>query len=182
MTAHRTSLSRRIRKGVRAAFLLGLAASVACRAPTRPSATEGFGVVTGDWDGQAWHGLGYAVVENGSLQLFGRWQDPRYHYDEWVIVTTPFSGPGTYDIDVARGRLMKLVGGDAGSVKDVRGVLDIQEHDAASRTLRGTFTLASPDAQDRPSRFDNGRFEVVVYDRSSAVPRMPCRQFLGCVD
>ena len=177
MIAGGTTHYPRARGAIRAALTLGAALAFGCSGPTGPG-REPVGPVSGRWDGVAWSGRGYAVIENGSLNLFALWQDPRYHYDEHVTVLTAFSGPGTYQIDAGKAYLAKLVGGDAGSIQAASGVLHVAEYDPRARRVRGTLTLMSSEGQ-APATFDEGTFDVPVYRSSDEAPALRCRRYDG---
>ena len=147
--------------------------------PTALDPVEGFGPFTGRWNGESWRGYGYAVVRNDSLFLVAHRPDPRYYYDEYVRVTTPFAGRGTYEIAADGGRLAQVTGGDAGHFPSASGTLRVTSYEIGSGMMKGTVSLVS--ANDAlPWTFVGGAFSVPVYESFAAVPDAPCRRPAPC--
>jgi len=134
---------------------------------------------TGTWNGDAWSGSGYAIIRNDSLFLVGRRQSNTSYYDEYVTVTTLFTGIGVYAIHGNEGRLSSIVGGDAGYFPSAAGTLAITRDAGDPRTLEGTLSLTSVD-KNLPYKFSDGRFRVRVYSDFDQVPPAPCRPAVRC--
>jgi hypothetical protein len=141
--------------------------------------TEGYGRFAGIWNGEAWSGLGYAVIRNDTLFLVGHRPDSQYYYDEYVNVSTPFTGTGTYEIDPAEGRLSSITGGDAGYFPSASGTLSVTLYESESRRLEGTVSLVSASA-GLPWTFEDGTFDVPIYREFSEVPAPPCKPVTRC--
>ena len=156
---------------VRSTFLV-LALACACRHADLLAPVDGLGVVSGEWDGAAWRGYGYAVVSGEGILLVGHRPDPHYYYDEFVRAWFPFTGVGTYGVPDSTGALWKIVGGDAGEMPFAAGELRVTFADAGPRTLRGTLSL---DAASRGWHFRLGTFDVPVYSSWALVPNVPGR-------
>jgi hypothetical protein len=86
---------------VRSAILV-LVLACACRHADTFGPADGLGVVSGEWDGAACRGYGYAVVSGEGITLVGRRPDPRFYYDELVRVWFPPTGVGTYAVPDGR--------------------------------------------------------------------------------
>lgn len=129
---------------------------------------EGGGNFVGVWDGAAWSGRAWAVLQNDSLTVVGHRADPRYYYDEYVQAKVPFTGPGTYTIPESAGQLAKITGGDAGSFPPASGTLVIRAYDASAHTISGDLTLHAGSMQ--PAWNASGTFEAYVYTNSAQVP------------
>ena len=146
--------------------------------PTALGPAEGFGPFTGRWDGESWRGYGFAVVRDDSLFLSAHRPDPRYYYDEYVRVATPFAGIGTYEIAADGGRLAKMTGGDAGHFPSASGTLRVTSYEIGSGTIKGTIALVSA-KEALPWTF-LGAFSVPIYESFEAVPDAPCRRPAPC--
>jgi hypothetical protein len=153
-----------------AVLLAGLLAG--CRGDGPAAPAPGFGAVAGRWDGAEWAGLGYAVLENDTLDLVGHRPDPRSYYDEYVRVRVAFRGEAAYAVGAEAASLAKLVGGDAGYFPAARGELHVVDYTAGR--VRGTLSLASSEPR-LPWRFEGGSFDVPVYARWADVPPAPAR-------
>jgi hypothetical protein len=131
------------------------------------------GTFEGTWDGAAWRGNAYAVLQGDSLTVVGRRPDPKYFYDEYVRVRVRFTGPGTYPVAESQGELGKIVGGDAGWFPPSAGTLVIDSYDQGSHTVSGSVTLRAESMQ--PAWDASGRFEAPVYSSFQQVPPDPAR-------
>jgi hypothetical protein len=170
---------RTLENPARVFLLIFALAAMACGDdPFRPN-VDGFGQVSGKWNGKVWSGLGYAVIRHDSLLLVGHWPDPKHYYDEYVVVSTPFVGPATYLVDAAQGSLSSVVGGDAGYFVSASGSMTVTRYDSESRTLEGTVSLTSSSAT-LPWTFEQGSFNVPVYGDGADVPATPCRPAIRC--
>ena len=182
MTALTTAHRRRRRTLAALLALAPLAAACSDRDPVSPLQAPGLGVVEGAWDGAAWRGYGYAVLQEGTLRLVGHRPDPELHYDEFVRVSVPYRGVAVYDVPADAGQLAQIVGGDAGWFPQSSGELRVTatetlapsaEEPAVAR-VRGEVELAST-REGLPWRFA-GSFDVPVYARWEDVPAPPERQ------
>ncbi|HET7234685.1 MAG TPA: hypothetical protein VFJ16_32025 [Longimicrobium sp.] len=126
------------------------------------------GSFDGVWDGAAWKGEAYAVLQNDSLTVIAHRPDPRYFYDEYVQARVRFTGPGTYTVSESGGQLLKIVGGDAGQFPAASGTLVIREYDASAHTLTGDVTLHAGSVQ--PAWDASGTFNAHVYSSFNQVP------------
>src|ERR1700741_1137473 len=127
------------------------------------------GTFDGTWDGAAWRGTAWAVLDGDSLTVVGHRPDPQYFYDEYVQARVRFAGPGTYPVPPSDGALAKIVGGDAGSFPPSDGTLVIYSYDAASHTISGALTLRAGSMS--PAWNASGLFDAPVYSSFQAVPQ-----------
>jgi hypothetical protein len=169
----------RQRRAARLAAWLAAFVIISCSGDPLAPLPDGFGRFTGIWDGDSWSGLGYAVIRNDTLFLVGHRPDPKYYHDEYVDVSTPFTGTGTYTIDPAEGHLSMVVGGDAGFFRSASGILSVTRYESESRTLEGTVSLVAASASATWT-FEDGRFRVPIYDDFGDVPRPPCKPAIRC--
>lgn len=126
------------------------------------------GNFVGTWDGAAWTGQAYAVLQNDSLTVVGHRADPQHFYDEYVQARVRFTGPGTYAIPESAGQLAQIVGGDAGTFPPAAGTLVIRDYDASAHTLSGDITLRAGSVQ--PAWDVSGTFRAYVYGSFDQVP------------
>lgn len=148
---------------------LALAAGLTAACGDGPfAASGGLGRFDGVWDGAAWRGSAYAVLQGDSLTLVGHRPDPKYFYDEYVQARIRFTGPGTYAVPESDGQLAKITGGDAGWFPPSGGTLVVRAYSAGERTISGTITLRSttPSLEWNAS----GDFDAPVYTRFTDVP------------
>ena len=134
---------------------------------------------TGKWNGDAWSGRGYAVIRHDTLFLVGHRSGSPSYYDEYVGVTTVFTGIGVYAIRDTEGRLSAVVGGDAGYFPSASGILSITSDRGDPRMLEGTLSLTSTN-RNLPWSFRDGRFRVQVYGDFDEVPPAPCVPAVRC--
>jgi len=126
------------------------------------------GNFVGVWDGAAWTGRAWTVLQNDSLTVVGHRADPQHYYDEYVQAKVLFTGPGTYTISESAGQLAKITGGDAGYFPPASGTLVIRDYDAAAHTVSGDITLHAGSMQ--PAWNASGSFEAHVYTNFNQVP------------
>src|SRR5687768_7353335 len=167
------------RRGTRLAGWLAAFVIIGCGGDPLSPLPDGFGRFTGIWNGDSWSGFGYAVIRNDTLFLVGHRPDRKYYYDEYVHVSMPFTGTGTYTIDPAEGHLSAVVGGDAGFFRSASGMLSVSLYESDSRTVEGTVSLVAASASATWT-FENGRFRVPIYDDFGDVPRPPCEPTFRC--
>lgn len=160
---------RRLGSIARMAIAAGLLAG--CSNGLLPSRDGGLGTFDGTWDGAAWRGSAYAVLQGDSLTVVGHRPDPKFFYDEYVQVRVRFDGPGTYSVPESDGMLSKIDGGDAGWMPYAGGTLLVTAYDAGSRTVSGYVTLRA--SSIAPAWQASGNFTAPVYARFADVPQEP---------